>query len=310
MAEGERAGEGGAPSGEIDVFELGHLAWRRRSLLLVWTGLWLAAALVFSWATPNVWEGEGVLEIGQVGQSGQVGQAGFQLVEPVARVVERLSSRGFQDSVLSDLGIPTGDDDPAAKLYRRSAKVRAIPGTDLVQLSVQTHSPESCRKALEITAQRLRVIHDELAAPITRVLREQLARVDGDLDQARSELTRLRSLEEKGAQQRAENLFSSLYLRGLIEGRISDVRNFQDQKLWLEEKLNPSRTHSTSLFGPVHVSSNPVAPRTVRNVVVAVCGALAAGLLLILVHEGLRGERRADEGSSSLIRPRRLDRLG
>lgn len=228
-----------------------------------------------------------MVQIGQVGQP-DVGQV-TSLIEPPTRAVERLKLRPFRDGVLASIEIRTSDDEPRARLYRDSMQVRQLPNTDLIELKVRGYSPEEARKLAEATISRLQEIHGRLALPSIERLRSQLDTITRELKRAQAERETLLSNTQLRQEIGPGNRFAENVLLGnILATRDAEIRDLQQRRLTLEERLTPSRTYPTSLVEEIFVPERPASPRLVLTVSLAIAGGLAAGMLIALVFQDPR----------------------
>jgi subunit length determinant Wzz-like protein len=281
---------------EIDALDLVALVWSRRLLLFAAAFAAGAIALVASLAAPTVWQGRIVAQVGQVGQAGQAGQAGAQLVEPIARAIERFSMKDFQDSCLRKAGLSTREGDPEAELYRSSLTGVAVGNTDLIRVTVRGFSRDAIARLLKATVDQLASTHDEIAVPTIRTLRNRLDHLTAELGLAREDLARLRRREESlNGSRDPERFIETVYLQGLIATKVGEIRAFEEQKLVLDEQLSRGRTYPTAMVDRVGFDLRPVSPHVLRNVVVASLAVLALFVVALLFREAFRTRSPAIE---------------
>lgn len=245
------------------------------------------AALAYVYLSDAQWESTAAVQIGQVGQA-EVGKV-TALVEAPPRAVERMKLSSFQDNVLTSVGIDTSENDPKARLYRSSLKLRQPPGTDLIELRVRAYSRDEAYRLAEATVEQLRKSHDKLALPSIDALRQQLDDVTHQLERAQKGRESLASLAASGKDIDARNRFAESALLGqMIMMRDEEIRKLREGRLMLEERLGPVRTYPTSLIESIHVSTRPVSPQRALTVLLAAAGGLVAGIAIALVSGGPR----------------------
>lgn len=246
-------------------------------------------ALIYVHLSDPQWESSAVVQVGQVGQA-EVGKV-TALVEAPPRAIERTKLPAFQDNVLTSIGIDAAEDDPKARLYRDSLRLRQPPGTDLIELKLRAYSRDEARQLAEATVEQLRKGHDKLALPSIDFLRQQFDDVTRQLERAQKEREFLASQIASGKDIDARNRFAESALLGqMITMRDEEVRQLRERRLMLEERLGPVRTYATSLIEDVHVGTRPVFPRPALAVLLAATGGLLAGVSIALAV----GSRRAD----------------
>lgn len=253
-------------------------------------GITLASAVAafgLALLVPAKWESLSVIQIGQVGQS-EVGQVA-SLIEPPARVVERLKLRSFGDGVLASMDIEPSDDDPRARLYRDSMRVRQLANTDLIEIRVRGHSPEDARQFAEATIVRLQEIHEQLARPSVERLGSQLETVVLELERTIGERERIR--EDGHSRQElnpGERFSENVVLNNMLVMRDNEIRELRETRLALEERLSPSRTYRTAPAGAIYVPERRVSPKRTLAVVLAAFGGLIGGTIIALMLRGFR----------------------
>lgn len=251
-------------------------------------------ALVYVYLSDPQWESSAVVQIGQVGQV--VAGTGTALVEVTPRAVERVKLPAFQDNVLTSIGIGTAKDDPKARLYRDSLRLRQPASTDLIELKMRAYSRDEARRLAEATVEQLRESHEKLALPLIDSLRQQLDDVMRQLEHAQKERESLISQVASGQDIDANNRFAETALLGqMITTRDQELRQLRERRLMLDERLGPARTYPTSLLANVHVSADPVFPRRLFTVSLAAAAGLVAGIVIALAN----GSPRATVGSES-----------
>jgi uncharacterized protein involved in exopolysaccharide biosynthesis len=247
-----------------------------------------AAALLGSSLMTPVWEATAAAQVGQVGQIGQIGQGGT-LIEPIARVVERMKLKPFGSSVLRKMGKPVEDEE--GKLFLDTLKVRAVPNTDLLEVKVRAYTSEMAKAYAEATVALLGAVHGELAKPTIGRLKQQLAKADEQIERTRTELDRLMQAAAKKTPTTSERFMENIVTADVLVKRDKDLRELEQLKGIYEEQLGPLRTYPTSLIDSVYVSDGPVAPRKVLITGLAAVLGLLVGLGIAFVLNTVRRSR-------------------
>jgi hypothetical protein len=252
---------------------------------------------------PDVWSGSVVVRIAQVGQVGQVGQAGGQLVEPPQRAAERVRMREFQDAALRSAGLPDGERDRAAILFRDSLAVKYVP-TDLLRIETRAYSRPEVSQLLTAVVGALRRQHDELAAPTIRNLSVQAAEVSAALAAAQSDLESMRRLEAGNLDRTGPKQFeASVFLQTAMAGRVKDIRELEVRNAMLSEQLSPVRTYSTTAVDAVRVDPRRASPHPARNGLAAILAGAAIAIVWILSADRLRAPAAAETAVPRAARP-------
>ena len=229
---------------------------------------------------PPVWE---AILVGQVGQVGQ------QLIEPVARVVERIKQMPFQGEVLTSMGIRNDEANPRGKLYRDSIKVKMLPNTDLIEIKVRGYSREEAKSNAEATLDRLAKIHEQLAKPSVQRLTQQMERVKQQINELQEERESIKNTQpNKSKADSGSRFMESIIQTNLLVQVGGELRNLEQLRLTYEEQLSPLRTYPTSRIDSTYVSERPVAPK--KGLIVVSSGALGlmAGMLAAFILNAMQ----------------------
>lgn len=278
---------------EITLFDLWQILVRRKWWVLATPLIAVIAAVVAVISIKPQWEATAAIRVGSVGQVGQVGQGG-QTIEPVARTVERMKLKSFEDVVLTDLGYPLDEKNPEAHLFRGSLTVRALPNTDLIEITVRGYSPEDAKRAAEATVSYLQKSHDQLAAPTVQRLRQLLAQVEREITQTEAEKEKTLKIAglKDGAVAEA-GFMENVVLANIVIQRDGELRELEQVKTFYEEQLGPLRTYPTSLIERISVSENPVVPK--KSLIILLVGifGLVLGVMLAFLSNVLQLNRRS-----------------
>lgn len=273
------------PNDEITLFDLWQILVRRKWWVLATPLLAVIAAVVAVIPLKPQWEATAAIRIGAVGQVGQIGQV--ELVEPVARVVERMKLKSFQDAALSDMGYLDKKNSEASH-YRGSLTVKALPNTDLIEITVRNYSREDAKRAAEATISYLRKIHDRLAAPTVQRLRQLVVQVEQEITQIK--LERERTLKIAGLKDKATakaGFMENVLLANIMIQRDGELRELERAKALYEEQLGPLRTYPTSLIESISVSENPVARKKSLIIMLAGMFGLVLGVMLAFLSNAV-----------------------
>lgn len=239
-----------------------------------------ALVLVFLVLKPE-WEAVALVQIGQIGQLGR----GSALIEPVPRVVARVSSGGFQRAVLASIGTSNSENNQEAALYRRSIKVTAPANTiDLVQVKVRGYSPQQADRLIAATVAYLRKVHEKLAASSILRLKQQLAKLDAQIAEIQAERAgMLKKFDAKKIGTPAERFMEGIVLDNIVVQLDATLRGLDRTRMAYDEQLSPERTYPTSLVENVYVSPKPVFPKKALTVTLAGVLALFVGVFMAFV---------------------------
>ena len=271
---------------EQDEFSLQDL-WRilmgqRKWLLGIPIFCMLLATIGVIIAKPK-WEATAVIQIGQVGQSG-VGQ-GSQLIEPPLRAIERMKMKSFEDDVLTALKIPVESGDPIAALFRSTLSLKALGGTDLIQVKVRAASRDQAQTWANAVVDRLREVHERLAQPTIDRLRKQQSELKKQMQIIEEERTNLLKIVSTSSETSGDSRFSAnLLLSNLLLQKNAELRDFEMRRLAADEQLTSVRTYPTSLLDRIYVPENPASPKKLLVVMLAAVLGLILGIIVAFMR--------------------------
>lgn len=274
--------------GALTMAELWRILISRRHWLFGLPVLFGLIALAHGLLAQPQWEAAAMLQVGRIPQIRQANlDPKGDLIEPVAKTIERLKLPAFRDGTLAALGVGTLD--PKAQLYRDSLRLRQLPNTDLIELRIRGFSREDARNYVRVTVERLAAVHGQLAQPTLLRLRSLLQEVEHELDQAMLARDRLISTAtQKNRPSPGDRFAESVLLARLLETRDDQIRDLKERRLELIEGLDPRRTFQTSLMADVFMPTTPAWPRPRLNVALAVAAGLIAGITIALISAGLQ----------------------
>ena len=272
------------PNDEISLIDLWQILIRHKGWVLGTPLLAVIAAVVAVFLMKPQWEAAAVVQVGAVGQAGPVGQAEqeVQLIEPVVAAMERMKHKAFEDAVLTEV-----------PLVRGSLTVKALPHTDMIQITVRGYSQRDAKRSAEATASHLRKVHDKVAAPKIRRLKQRLAQVEFEIDRTKAEREMIFKMSGLKAKMIAEEGFmDNLTLANIMIERYSDLRELEHAKLFYAEQLDPMRTYPTSLIEEISVSEKPVSPKKARNILLVGILGLILGVIGAFLSDAVRLNQR------------------
>lgn len=271
---------------EISLLEIWQVLVRQKKWVIGIPVLALIAAAAVSVLIPPVWEATLV---------GQVGQVGQQLIEPVARVVERIKQKPFQSEVLTSAGITNDEANSKANLYRDSIKVQMLPNTDLIEIKVRGYSREEAKRNAEATLDRLAKLHEPLAKPSIQRLTQQMERVKQKINELQEARESLKNPQPHKSKADSGNRFmGSIIQTNLLVQTAGELRNLEQLELSYEEQLSPLRTYPTSRIDSTYVSEKPVAPKKGLIVVLSGVLGLMVGIFAAFVLNAIQARKLRD----------------
>jgi LPS O-antigen subunit length determinant protein (WzzB/FepE family) len=238
---------------EIYVIDLLRIFFREWKWFLAVLIVTLACTYAYTHTVKRQWEATAWIQIGQVGQ---VPTGPDQQAEPLARVIERLQLVAFENDVLKSMGL--SPESPEAQLYRSSLKLEPLPyAGPLIKLSVRAHSPRLARQFATATFIQLQATHQHLEEVPLKLARERLDEVQTGLRNALADRDRLMQTLAPGNKGDAG---SKSVASALLVSANDEIRNLQQTRSDLIDRLSPSYTYDTSLPWPIYVPERQAFP--------------------------------------------------
>ena len=267
--------------GEIQLSEIYRILVRGK----YWVGsivlATVLAALAYGSLVSPQWQASALIQIGQIGGTGPV--------EPPLRAVERTKQGTFENAVLTQLGIPLFESDTEATLFRKSFKAKVPANTDLIEVDVRAHSPEDAKRRIEAVVATLRAAHDKIAEPSVTRLRSLAAQVAIDVQRVSKERERLlKTLEDRSKVSVGERFSENVLIASILQTKDSELREFEESRLQLDENLNPAKTYPTSLTDSVYISEKPVFPKKTLIVLLSGLIGLIVGVMSAFIVDAMR----------------------
>jgi uncharacterized protein involved in exopolysaccharide biosynthesis len=259
-------------SDELSLWDLFNILLKYKKLILGLPviGAVLAYFLVFVIFQP-VWEASATLEVGRVGGA---------VAEPVVNVVTRIMLPSFAKGVESS-GEIKPEELKLASGYLKTIKATQIKGSELIELKLMASSPELARSLIKGSIVNLQRMQSEIMEVTIKRNKKQLELLTVELQEGKAE-TKL--LYNKLFASHNWNSFDANLTATVLQNKTLDLRNMTQSKLALEEQLSPSRTYPARVVDDIYISENPVSPKKVLIIGLAILLGLFAGVVVALVH--------------------------
>ncbi|TPG46806.1 lipopolysaccharide biosynthesis protein [Rhodanobacter glycinis] len=260
----------------IDLWRIFTREWKWFVAVLVLT---LACTYAFAHLVKRQWEATAWIQIAQVGQvpSGQ-----DLKVEPLQRVMERLRLVPFENEVMASAGFSPNSSE--ARLYRNSLKLEPmLYAGSLIRLNVRAYSRQQASQFATATVTQLQALHRRLEALPLKSARARLDQIEADLQTTMADRSRLqqagapKSEGAAGSSDVQNPMLASL----LLATKNEEIRNLQQARSDLIDRLGPTYTYGTSMMWPVYVPDqqafpNPTLTYGIGALLSLFLGALAA----------------------------------
>jgi hypothetical protein len=238
---------------ELSLLDLVRFVQRHGVIILGGTLIGGALGLTVAFALPAQWEASALIQVGQLG--------GSTPVEPLPKVVARVTQKSFKDDALKRMGILPSESDPKASLLLSSLKVK-IEKADLVGVHVRGTTPDDTVRFVDALFAKLVDIHTKITEPTLQHWRDVVEEIDIESGLLNKEIERLNgSLAKTTGEVSTVNFSQFVLMNNILLTRESEMRGFRERKRALQEQINPERTFPTSLLGRIEVSTQPVFPK-------------------------------------------------
>jgi hypothetical protein len=211
-------------------------------------------------------------------------------VESLARVLERLQMVPFQNEVLDKLGI--GIDTRDAKLYRKSLTPVPLADADLVRLLVRGSSPDEARQFAAATIERLQAIHQPLEAVPLAEAHAKLEQTEAALKAALTEHDQVMTAVSTQANHDAGDNYAHTMLMasGVLGTENEEIRQLQQKRSNLIDRLSSTYTYETSGLGNIYVQAKPIYPNQILVWGIGLSLGVVLGALIAILRNAIRRE--------------------
>lgn len=239
----------------IDLWRIFTREWKWFVAVLVLT---LACTYAFAHLVKRQWEATAWIQIAQVGQvpSGQ-----DLKVEPLQRVMERLQLVPFENEIMASAGF--SPDSPEAKLYRSSLKLEPmLYAGSLIRLNVRAYSRQQASQFATAAVAQLQALHRRLEALPLKSARARLDHIEADLQTTMADRSRLQqaSTSKNESAVGGGDVQNPMLASLLLATKNEEIRNLQQARGDLIDRLGPTYTYETSMMWPVYVPDRQAFP--------------------------------------------------
>ena len=235
--------------------------------------------LAMSLLGPKVYEGVLLIRIGQI----TISERQPVPIELPKVVLDRLKNPAFLRRV----------SERAFKVHDKQLEflTRGLPASTL-EIKVRARSAQDARAALEAVFVELRAAHEQIAGPYIKEVNEALTaatlRIQTIDAQRRRALARIAAT----AALTDQRVILATMASEALEADISELRN---EEMSLRRSLLPPFTYMTDMVEPIYADDEPIFPKPVLNVVLAVVVVLAISIFVV----ALQVLQKQDESKAS-----------
>lgn len=221
--------------------------------------------LMVSLVLPKTYEGVLLIRIGQISIDGQTPTP----IEEPRVVLDRLRNAAFLQRV-------------AERVYRRPEKELALytRGTPARTMEIRARrgSVRESADVLQATFVELRSAHEAIAAPYMTISQKAVDEMAAKIGHV--ELQQKKALERIASTAAWSNEKSVM---GLLVGEIvrSDIADLREKEMNLRLSLAAPFTYMTEMVEPIYVDDEPIYPKPLLNVIVAIVLVIAISVFLI-----------------------------
>lgn len=261
--------------GMSELFRLLRKTWR---WLVAGAVFGLVGAAVFMLVVDEQYEASAVIQPATVGISSPTNTTTKGTdVESAAQTLERLKLSGFyNDEVLNACKL-SGIVNSRQSIVKKIKPV-LIKGNSLVQISYVADSPQLAESCLAAVVNQLAKAQSQIAEPIIKTLEEQRVLTKQQLAEAEKIQAQLENRAMTLDPSDAKFSSSMLMLGATLSKReeIARLRKlYTEQSLLLSEPM----TQAVKLLEPIYASENPVYPKKMLVILVALVLGMVAGVL-------------------------------
>lgn len=257
----------------------------------------MVLAFIISSRMPPIWEAVATLRVGQipqVAQANQFGQQPVQLIELPADIAAQIEFPNFKVEVLNELNVSLDAKNRYTALRKTLLTAKQIQNTNLVEIKSHGFSPQEARDIIQIVVKRIQENHKKLTSPIITSINRQILNINKEIDRLKKSLKNPpKSIKSSSKSESSEYATEDLVLTYLLSNSTQRLYDLKQQKLQLEESLNLSEIHSTSLVGSIFVKENPVSPRKFFNVALAGVLGLFFGIFMAFLLNNIHSFRNS-----------------
>jgi uncharacterized protein involved in exopolysaccharide biosynthesis len=261
------AGPQGHGTEEVSLIELIKILQVKWLWIVGTTLVCLILSLFFIAQEPKQYEAKVIVQIGQL--SG-FGIASSSEIEPVQHLIERINSNGFRSGL------------QGVTHNQWSIYAALIKNTKLIHLIVKARSPDSAKEvliqALAAITEKHKILSDaseKLLLLSLQQTRDRLKTITESSDQINQ--TIIKSGSEKS------EVLGLMLLTQLQQQLLDEQLNLNVKIRTLEASIIEQKRLVTSALEPIQVSTDPVYPKVLYILLLAMIGGVFIGIVLVLL---------------------------
>ncbi len=261
----------------LDIIQLTLLhSWR---FILSLSLLFALGGFILALLMPKQWEATATLHIGRIPANLGVES---KLIEDPLQTVERIKSLGFQQKVLTDLGLPIEKgEDQRSDILLGSLKGISIQNTEFLNLSVRGYSKNDAINSLKIVTKEIQAIHLVITQPFRNYTQKESLIIAKNLNDTSLEVVGLKSKMSNINKPNA-SFAPSIVAINLLAAKEGERNSLQNQLIQKNAQLTAFDEQATTLVNKIYVSSKPVFPKRSTFIVIGALLGLLSGAWLAL----------------------------
>lgn len=256
-----------------------------KSLGIIAAGAILGGAIglgAFHISTPR-WTASVAVQIGQIARpEGEGAALTSRMLENPLTVVDRFNLPATRLRILESLGLPAPEsgESKESRLAFNTFRAAMGRGPDVINLQVSGFSPESAEKSAE---------HQKIFEPAIGRLKTDFSTAQDKLNGAERDYASSHARLQEGSQKSDSTagtrdiLLTNIAV--LASAQITALRRLTTQ---LQESLDPARSYTTRMIGPVYVPERPSSPSRLVYVAAGLAIGMAGGILVVFMRMSRR----------------------
>lgn len=265
-----------------------------KSLGIIAAGAILGGAIglgAFHISSPR-WTASVAVQIGQIARpEGEGAALTSRMLENPLTVVDRFNLPATRLRILESLGLPAPEsgESKESRLAFNTFRAAMGRGPDVINLQVSGFSPESAENALQASFKLLSAEHQKIFEPAIGRLKTDFSTAQDKLNGAERDYASSHARLQEGSQKSDSTagtrdiLLTNIAV--LASAQITALRRLTTQ---LQESLDPARSYTTRMIGPVYVPERPSSPSRLVYVAAGLAIGMAGGILVVFMRMSRR----------------------
>lgn len=159
-----------------------------------------------------------------------------------------------------------------------------VKGAELIEIKLRGPSAEMANKLIQGAIANLQKVHSEMMEVSIEKNQKQLNMLISDIQKTSAAVA---LLNQRLLASHNWSDFDATLAATILNSKSNELREMNQRKFVLEEQLSPSRTYTTRVVDEVYVSDEPVSPRKLLIIGLAMLLGLFAAVVVAFGHNAL-----------------------